>query len=191
MQIICSHRRISVAFPKKPAIIRPARGCSSSVEHQLPKLNRGVRFPSPAPKKMHPSGVHFLWSGSVRGIERSNARRRWRLARRHIGRRNHNFCRRQKCRRFPSPRSRGSTGFPFTIPPTTERPVGRLFLCGSERRIERSEARRRWRLARRHIGRRNHNFCRRQKCRRFTCAAGAIVPCYSPRLARAASRRAS
>ena len=131
-QIICGYRRISVAFPKKPAIIRPTRGCSSSVEHQLPKLNRGVRFPSPAPKKMHPSGVHFLWSGSGRGIERLNARRRGRLARRHNGRRNLNFCRRQKCKRFPSPQSRGSTGLPSTVPPMTERPLGRPFFGAGE-----------------------------------------------------------
>jgi hypothetical protein len=30
-------------------ITEALRGCSSMVEQQLPKLNTGVRFPSPAP----------------------------------------------------------------------------------------------------------------------------------------------
>ena len=38
--------------------------------------------------------------GAKRGIERSVATVRWTVARGHIGRRNHNFCRRQKCKRF-------------------------------------------------------------------------------------------
>ncbi len=34
---------------------RKARGCSSMVELQLPKLTARVRFPSPAPKDSHPN----------------------------------------------------------------------------------------------------------------------------------------
>ena len=38
-------------FLRRYAIISPRRGCSSSVERQLPKLHRWVRLPSAAPKK--------------------------------------------------------------------------------------------------------------------------------------------
>ena len=38
-------------FPEEYAMIPSRRGCSSSVERQLPKLHRGVRLPSAAPKK--------------------------------------------------------------------------------------------------------------------------------------------
>ena len=37
----------------------PPRGCSSMAEHQLPKLNTGVRFPSSAPVES-PARWHFL-----------------------------------------------------------------------------------------------------------------------------------
>ena len=35
---------------RRPPMIERGRGCSSMAEHQLPKLNTGVRFPSPAPR---------------------------------------------------------------------------------------------------------------------------------------------
>jgi hypothetical protein len=39
------------------ASLRPTRGCSSMAEHQLPKLNTGVRFPSSALEKVAASGA--------------------------------------------------------------------------------------------------------------------------------------
>ena len=42
----------SYTFKSKQA----SSGCSSMVEHQLPKLRMWVRFPSPAPTRPHPSG---------------------------------------------------------------------------------------------------------------------------------------
>jgi len=55
--------------------MRGVRGCSSVVEHQLPKLTVRVRFPSPAPTK--PSGAHgiapFLVSSSGWAIPNSFA----------------------------------------------------------------------------------------------------------------------
>ena len=49
-------------FPKNLARHKATKficRCSSSVEHQLPKLNRGVRLPSPAPCK---SSKSLTWS---------------------------------------------------------------------------------------------------------------------------------
>ena len=39
------------SYPQREASIFRVCGCSSMAEHQLPKLNTGVRFPSPAPTR--------------------------------------------------------------------------------------------------------------------------------------------
>ena len=56
-------------FPFPSAIIPSRCGYSSSVECELPKLERWVRFPLPAPKRKDtPLGcLPFLWYGNRRG----------------------------------------------------------------------------------------------------------------------------
>ena len=63
-----SDRRPTAA---EAANLWPARGCSSMAEHQLPKLNTGVRFPSSAPverpARWHFLEIHRMWITSAEG----------------------------------------------------------------------------------------------------------------------------
>ena len=64
------------------------RGYSSSVERQLPKLNRRVRLPLSAPRKRGSRRLPLFRGGiRMKGVERSNPTARWAVGRRHPRRR--------------------------------------------------------------------------------------------------------